>query len=323
MTDISNSEMAAWTRSRRMWFVLWYLGFRPAREQATGPMHLGNLVHLAEEAKFGYGLDPVAVIRLLYKIEIENDPENAAELAKEADLARIMVEGHEEQAAAEGWYGDMQIQAAEMDITADLPGLPGVRLRGKLDISAIDPIDGGLIFLDWKTAADFSRHEHLDQDPQFRNYALIQRLWAAERGEPLVLGGRVTTLRRVKRTSASRPPYYMSTPFRYNDDHMDAALRRARMVCSEIVIAREALADAYPQGLEVVNRVQRELLFPNWVEQDCRWRCPLASGLCGMMDDGSDWGAALVSSGRWVQGNPYDYYRQDGLGAVRERLAQL
>lgn len=322
MIAISGSEMTAWTRCRRNWLTLWFLGYRPASEAVTGPMQLGNRVHLAMQAKYGHGLDPVAVIILLYKIEIEHQPEHAAELAREAELARIMVEGHEEAAAAEGWYRGMQVLAAEQDVTTPLPGVPGVLLRAKLDLFGIDPDDGGLLFLDWKTAADFSAHEHLDQHPQFRNYALIQRLHALERGDPLVLGGRVTTLRRCKRTSTSKPPYYMSTPFRFNDDQMDAALRRARMICAEIMIAREALAGAYAEGLDTVNRVQRELLYPNWIERDCSWRCPLSSGLCGAMDDGADWGAMLVASGRWEQGDPYDYYAQDGLSEVRARMLQ-
>jgi hypothetical protein len=42
-----------------------------------------------------------------------------------------------------------------------------------------------------------------------------------------------------------------------------------------------------------------------------------------MMDDGSDWAGALVSSGRYVQGDPYAYYRNDALRTIREELAKL
>lgn len=320
MIAISNSEMAAWTRSRRMWLVLYGLGFRPVTEPVTGPMPLGNRVHLAMEARYGYGMDPVAVIGVLYKIEIEHQPEHAAELAKEAELARIMVEGHEEVAAATGWYRDMQVIAAERDVTVPLPGLDGVSLRARLDLFGIDPEDGGLLFLDWKTAADFSAHEHLGMHPQFRNYSLVQRLEAEQNGWPLVLGGRVTTLRRCKRTAASRPPYYRSDPFRYNDDQMDATLRRAREVCAEIVTAREGLAEVWAEGPDALNAFQREYLYPNWIDRDCQWRCPLSAGLCGMMDDGADWVGALWASGLWVQCDPYDYYSRDGLAGVRERM---
>jgi hypothetical protein len=41
-----------------------------------------------------------------------------------------------------------------------------------------------------------------------------------------------------------------------------------------------------------------------------------------MMDDGSDWPGVLTRSGKFRQDDPYSYYREDPLRAVREVLGR-
>lgn len=320
---ISNSELSKWARCPRAWMVEYYLGFRLADAPVTGNMPLGIRVHVALQAHFGHGLDAIAVLGILYQIEIAEHPEAEHDLRAEMDLALIMVTGYLEWAEETGDEADYKLIAAEAEVRTDIPGLPGVMLRAKLDQAVQRISDGARLFRDWKTSANFDRHEMLALDPQMKTYCLIQQLMVrGGQDPPIVAGGRITTLRRVKRSSASKPPYYRSDDFGFNPDTIDATLRRVRRLCQEIQIAREHLDQIYAAGgvLEVVNRFQREVLRPVPIPHDCSWSCPLASGTCAAMDDGSDWSGMLANSGRWEQGDPYQRYLDDPIRSIRARL---
>jgi hypothetical protein len=328
MTDkiaISNSELSAWARCPRKWFITYYLGFRPADEPVTSSMLLGSRIHTALEARYGHGLDALDVLRLLYQIEIPEHPEHERDLLGEMDLALIMVSGYLDWAAETGEDADYEVIAAEQDVRTDLPGLPGVMLRAKLDQVRRRVSDGALIFKDWKTSATFDRHETLALDPQMRLYCLIQQLMVRDGDHPpVVAGGRITTLRRCKRTSASKPPYYQADDFSYNPEQIDSTYRRTLQLCREIMAAREGLGEVYARGglVEQVNWFQREYLRPVPILTDCSWSCPLAKGECVAMDDGSDWNGILSNSGKWVQGDPYLYYAEDPIRTIRARLLE-
>jgi len=77
-----------------------------------------------------------------------------------------------------------------------------------------------------------------------------------------------------------------------------------------------AALDAAGRDLWKVDWVQRTMARPVWVDHDCSWRCPLAKGACGMMDDGSSWVEHFVSSGQYVQGDPYDRYSRGSIAAL-------
>jgi hypothetical protein len=235
-----------------------------------------------------------------------------------------MVEGYIEWVAAEGKDAGLTVTGTETDLTVPLPGVPGVQLRAKLDQVVFNEVTGFYSFLDFKTAASFERHEVLDLDPQFKFYSMMQ--WLAEGEDLRVDGGILRTLRRVKRTDRSRPPYYATDEFRYNPEMINSTLLKAQRVGYRIKGARQALDYAYaPDGgqgdLDVVNLVQRSLFPPNEIPHDCKWSCPLASGLCPMMSDGSSWAGALMSGDRFEQKDPYDYYLNDPLRRVRQVLA--
>jgi len=319
LVTISQSEIAAWLRCPRQWYLKYYLGTVPEFEAVTGNMQLGGRVHTALEGWYGYGLDPLAVIVLLYEIELQAHPDDTKELRAEQDLATAMVEGYVEWTAAEGTDAESTVVATETDLQIPMPGRP-VILRARLD--AVRQLrDGGLVWDDYKTSDSFAAAETLQLNPQFRFYSLMQRL-AAPEGPP-VLGGRVVTLRRVKRTSKSKPPYYARDEFRFNEDVLEAEWRRVSQVVGEILAARQALDDAAARGvsLDELNMLQQSVLRPNLMPKDCSWSCPFSHGLCPMMDDGSNWPLALAQSGRWRQDDPYSYYRNDDLSNVRARLA--
>lgn len=330
MIPISNSEIALFDRCRRHWYLAYYLGTAPDEPEVTGVRILGTRVHAAMEGLYGYDLDPLAVLGAMYTMAIAQFPASEADLRAERDLASAMVEGYVEWVAETGADAGLRVIATEQDVQVPLPGLPGVALRARLDQVLYNEETGLLSFLDFKTSATFERHEVLALDPQFKTYSVLQRLMtadAAANGDavPAVSGGMVRTLRRVKRTEKAKPPFYMTDEFRYTDTELDAAQERITSICAEILHARRILDWAYREqggALAAVNQVQRYDLYPSPRLNECRWDCPFVSGVCSAMDDGSDWPGILTKSGRYMQADPYKYYRSDPIKAVRDVLGQ-
>jgi PD-(D/E)XK nuclease superfamily len=322
--QISNSELFTFGRCPRLWLLKYYLGYTPDADEVTGNRILGTRIHAALEGYYGYGLDPLSVLHLIYQFALQDFPDSERELVIERDLGSAMIEGYIEWLSAEGKDAGLTVVATEADVSVPLPGVPGAELRAKLDQVTLDEATGLLSFLDHKTAATFERHEILMLNPQFRFYSLVQKLAAREvPGAPRVLGGLVNTLRRVKRTDKSKPPYYQRDPFRFNEDMINATLLKVTGLARKIVAARNSLDWIYTEGqadLTLLNAFQQINLPPTPIETDCSWRCPHVE-LCPMMDDGSDWVGALVRSGHYRQEDPYSYYDRDPLSRVRQALA--
>jgi RecB family exonuclease len=318
-----------------MWFINYYLGYQQADEPLTGNRQLGTRIHTALEAWYGYQLDPVAVLGLLYQALVSGNPADEVELKQEMTLAILMVSGYLEWVQSEGEDADLQVIATEADVQVPLPGFEQVILRGRLDQVSVQLSDSTLRFMDYKTSDSFTQHQTLERNPQFRFYSLLQMLMAGHGAPvpgmqlrpdlPVVMGGQITTLRRVKRTSASKPPYYARDSFRYNIDQLYSTLLRTRQIALEIYNVRANLDGVYAAGgsLLQVNELQRTMCRPVPIERDCDWRCSAASGLCGAMDDGSDWAGVLERSGRFVRADPYARYSEDPLRSIREKIASL
>ena len=319
MIAVSQSELAMWKRCRRQWYLRYYLGMKLERERPVGPSPLGTRVHAAFEASYGYGLDALAALHVAYALAIEDNGDFEKDLLAERELASAMVSGCIEWLAENAMDANLRVVATEQDVTVP-SGIEGISLRGKLDQVAYDELSGATGFLDWKTSANFDNHEATDQSPQFRFYSLLMKL-ASRVPEEVVWGGWVRTLRRVKRGEKSKPPYYEQTPFWHTPDQLDATMRGTRMMLREIQAVREGFDELYAAGnvLTEVNRVQQTVTYPNWRKKDCSWDCSFTH-VCPMMDDGSDWTGALIRSGRYVQGDPYAYYGDSLITAIRERL---
>jgi len=321
---VSQSEIYSFTRCRRNWLLTYYLGMVPADESPTGTRQLGSRVHTALEAYYGYQLDPVTVLALLYRIEASKSPEFAAELSAEQDMAEAMVSGYIEWLAEEGADADFETVATETDIRVDLPGVPGVQLRARMDQVSRRISDGALLFRDYKTGTNFELAEQLRMNPQMKFYTLVQHLASPPDG-PKLAGGTIDTLRRVKRTAKAVPPFYRRDAFLYTPDEIEATLLKVQSVAAQILGMRAMLDDVYRRGggdLAAVNLVQRRDLYPTQIPDNCKWWCEFKE-ICPMMDDGSDWSGSLVRSGRFRQADPYEYYRDDALRTIREEMAKI
>jgi hypothetical protein len=332
MITISNTELAVWDRCRRMWLALYYFQVAPAEEAVTGNRLLGIRVHSALEGYYGYELDPLDVLKVIYLTAAAEHPDHQGELMAEHDMANAMVEGYLDWVAETGADADLEIVATEKDLQIPMPGRESeVLLRCRMDQVGYRASNDTLIFVDHKTSPSFERHEMLELDVQMPHYCLLQKLAAASAGPdaPLVAGGAVNTLRRVKRTARSKPPYYQRDYFSINPDQVATAWHRANAIVKEILAARYHMDWFFslqpdmsdPHCMELLNLIQREYLRPTPIITDCSWRCPLARGLCAAMSDGSDWVGMMNASGAWKRVDPYSYYRDDALSAIRASLS--
>jgi PD-(D/E)XK nuclease superfamily len=329
---LSRSELDCWARCPRKWLVTYYWGYQPADPVPYGSRESGTRIHTALEGYYGYQLDPLATIALLYKLAIEEHPGHEKELRAEHELARVMIEGYLEWAAAESIDADYRTVYTESDVQAPLPGLPGVILRARLDQVMEQISTGFLLFHDFKTADNFSRHELIRMDTQMKFYALVSHLSAGAPLDgaysasfaPVVGGGVVTTLRRVKRTAKAKPPFYERTaPFRYSPGELISTLCRAQALAGEIIRARWIMDEACRGTPEQIQAAQRSICRPVPDLHTCTWQCPLAAGVCGAMDDSTGWMQMLESSGRFVRADPYAHYQTGGIAGIREHLPQL
>ncbi len=339
-TGLSQSEIAQWYRCRRKWLIEQFWGFLPAEQNPTGPRMLGIRMAAAMEAHYDprpeYHFEPGFVLDVLYGVAVAEYPDAEEDLRAEHELARIMADGYLKHAADEGWDAGLTVVQTEAQVRVPLPGFEGyVDLRAKMDRVALDQDTGLLYFIDDKTSADFKRDDQLSEDPQMRFYSLIQWLASGQPppmlGQPvmiddrmpLVLGGEIRTLRRVKRSPKSKPPYYGKARFSHTPDQMAATLANVQQAAREILTARQQLEDAYARGgrIEQINWLQQTTCRPNWILRDCSWSCPHSSGLCQMMNQGTNWADQLVSSGRYVRGDAYARYETGPLDAIREQLA--
>jgi len=307
----------------------YYYGFHLADPPPVGNAQLGIKVHTAMEALYGYDLDPLAVLTLLYGQDIEARPEYEEQLRKEQELAAAMVSGYLEWAISESVDADLRLEKAEAEIRIPMPGFPGVELRARLDQILHEISTGHRLFLDFKTADSFDAHTILELNPQFRFYSVLMHLqagidWTGPYPDFITppMGGIIRTLRRCKRTERARPPFYASDPFRYNPDQLTTTWLRTSRIVGEIMEARAALDEVAARGgdMALLNSVQRHRLRPVPIATDCKWRCELSKGVCVGMDDGSDW-AGMLRSPRFEQGDPYAYYERGTLDGIRRQLA--
>lgn len=202
------------------------------------------------------------------------DP-SAAQLAKDIKLADIMMEGYLEWAEEEAVDAGLTPILIEEKVEVLLR--PDVTLHGTLDLVMADP-DGNIHLIDHKTTASFGAllDRRLQLNFQLLTYAT---LCEAKLGQAPA-GAYLNMLRKVQRTAASKPPFYMREPVHFNRHQLDAHRQHMDAILTDLLriedeIARGSSASCYPV-----------------VDQDCSWKCPFLS-VCAFADDGSDIEGAL------------------------------
>lgn len=310
---ISNSEMQSFKWCRRQWWLNHFRGLELARPSLTGHRQTGTRGHAALAAWYQpEGLprtDPREALELQMREEYETwlaglppdvDPDVLAGQVKDwqsdADLVRAMIEGYVQWVEETGADSDYEVVAPELPLklllldeeeTGD-----DVYLVGRLDAVLRRIHDGVLLFMDHKLLGGFPSATELRANEQMLTYELLLEGQDDDDLPDHVVGAVFNMLRRVKRTSRAKPPFYHREEIVHNQHERDAFRERLLGTVTQVLLAEELL-NAGENPLRVV--------YPS-PDSSCSWRCDYAL-VCPMFDDGSRAEDFLAS---WYRPKPVD-----------------
>jgi hypothetical protein len=270
---LTSSEMAQWKSCQRGWWLSYYRSLRRLSEYRS-LASVGNHVHDGLQLYYEGKLEkPSALVAERAARDLEQYPEAAEQISKDAELATIMLDGYIEWVAGEGVDADLEFVAAEQ--TVEVPVGP-YRLRGKIDARFRRKYDGALVQLEHKTVSSLADHPQWAQsNPQFLSYGMLALMTKPDgvRTE----GVTVNMLRRVKRTPRAKPPFYGRFWVAHQEEELRSHYKHVIAVGRQIEHAREQL-DA---------GVEHHLVVPPNFNRNHGWSCPCA-GLDSLPDDGAD-----------------------------------
>lgn len=279
---ITQSSLKAFHHCRRCWYLGHYLQL-VKRDDYGSATNIGNLVHDALADYYAGGVHPVNTVRdtAVAMIDEAASPTRAKDIANDAELAGIMVEGYLEWLTETG--ADYELEFVEPEATMWAELYPGVILLGKLD-GRVKTRDGERRFLEHKTVSNFADLPRFaPTEPQYLTYDLLERLWLlAHPGEGTRTDGcYLNMLRKVKRTAKATPPFYERQDIRHNDEELRNHFRHVTSTAREMqrVIAALNAGVSYHDACP-----------PSPPTRECLYMCSFTE-LCvsGIMDDGSDW----------------------------------
>jgi RecB family exonuclease len=305
MLEISHSEIVAFKGCKRRWYLNYVLGrtVDPLRSSPVGAAQLGTRVHLCLEAYYGYGIDPLEVLKWDYADTISLRPDYQEDLEREQEYALAMVEGYLEWVAEEGTDFGYEIVETERELKARIATPEGdVILRGKLDQIVRRELDDVLLCRDFKTVGTLQKVDSLVLGTQLRHYALLQNLTAPP-GQR-VEGGIFIMLRRTKRGVKAKPPFYANESVHLNKEDLNSYWLQVRDVTADMIRCRRRLGEGEDH---------RAVVYANPTDF-CNWGCSYKLQ-CPMFDDGSRAEAAVESA--FIQGDPYAYYSENRISKVK------
>ena len=284
---LTNSEMTAFRRCRRKWWLSYYRGLASkAGDRPLAPRRVGTIVHDALAAYYERGDDPVAAVEGGHQRRLfETGPLLEKEVQRETDLCVAMVSGYLEWLAETGADSEMEVIGAER--AAEVPlgeGAPeGATLLSKLDAVVDHKPTAQKLSFEFKTVSDLSTPtELLKIDTQFLSEHLVRFMLQLRDGatpEEAIAdcsGVLWRGLRRVKRTAAAKPPFYGELIVPHNIHELRNHWKHVVGVAQEIDRARAELdAGRDPH-----------LVAPTNPQKSCKWECDFFH-LCPMFDDGS------------------------------------
>lgn len=317
----SNSELQTFKRCRRKWWLGWHRGLRLAVESPVGPRAVGDRGHRALAQWYVPAGTPRTDPRDALERLITSDwsalvehhgtvpPELEKKFVADADLERIMLAGYLEWLAESGDDADLDVVAPEAVLARPLGVTPtdGRELFfiGRLDARLVRRSDGSRQFMDHKFVAEFTSPTRvLPLDEQMLGYHLLEWENLAET-EPRSVGALYNMLRRVRRTTSARPPFYLRVFVGHNVHELESYRLRANATVRLILEAERALTARPDRHLEAA--------FPT-PTRNCAWDCPFFA-VCPLFDDGSRVEDMIKSY--YVEGDPRDYYRREVTGETR------
>lgn len=294
---VSNSEVQTFKSCRRRWWLSYVRGMKLKQEETAGARSLGTLVHRSLEAYYaGTGPDPLSIIDAAQEEALAGTEEVPKELSSQFDLARAMVEGYLEWVLEEGADEGLTVIAAEESVQVPFTRRQNgeeVNLVGRLDARMHREVDDAELFMDHKTVGDLTRPlKTLHMDEQMLTYLLILKM----RDKDTRTDGAIyNMLRKVKRTSNAKPPFYGRAEQRHSVTTLRSFFTRLTATVSLLLDAEERLK----QGGDHLS-----IAFPT-PTNDCSWRCDHFP-VCPMFDDGSNAEGLLETY--YVYEEPYTRY---------------
>lgn len=312
----SNSEIQAYKRCKRKWWLAWYRRLRLKIESPTGARAIGNRVHRALQAWYvpdellAYRTDPRDALERAITQDwtelvtalggVENVPPDVAKaFQSDTGLERAIIEGYVEWLEETGADQGLRIIAPEtyLETTVLTPLMREVKLIGKIDVRTQRESDGALLFIDHKTVGDLtSPVKTLHMDEQMMHYHLLEFL-AAVNGEH-VQGAIYNMLRKVKRTAKANPPFYG----RVEVHHSPVELDSFKM---EVLATIDSIWDTH--DLLDLGVDHRLAAYPTRTK-NCSWDCDFFK-VCPLFDDGSR--AEDMLKELYVTDDPFEYYRAE------------
>lgn len=294
---ISNSEIQTFKDCRRRWWFTYYRRLQPKMKDYTGALALGSRIHEALDRYYSTGQPLLEAHADLVKEDMKkmNDAyRDTTSLETEAELGRVMLEGYLEWVEIEGIDQELEMISTEEIISR--PMMEGrVELQGKIDMRVRRKLDGVRMFRDFKTVggsfADFGATAQMNE--QILTYMTLEEAQnePGERSE----GGIFTMLRKVKRGSYAKPPFYEQIEVRHNQFALRSFWQRLEGTLEDMLRVRDAL-DA--------GESHYKYAYPK-PSRDCKWKCQFFT-ICPLVDDGSAAEAAI--SDAFVVADPYGYY---------------
>ncbi len=300
---VSNSEIQTFKDCRRKWWLNYYRGLQPKNRDFTGALALGTRIHAALDEYYSSGTPLLEAHSSLVNRDKEillTDFKDVSELEKEAELGHIMLEGYLQWVEEEGIDAELEMVSTEEVVTAPLFN-GEVELAGKLDMRVRRKADGVRMFRDFKTVggslSDFANLAPMNE--QIMTYMLLEQLKDEDQRSE---GGIFTMLKKVKRSSSARPPFYDQIQVRHNVFTLRSFWDRLHGTISDMMRVRKALDVGESPSFHAYPTPSR----------DCKWKCQFFS-VCTMIDDGS--AAEQAISEMFVERDPYAYYEEEKKGS--------
>lgn len=327
---LSNSEVQAFKDCPRKWWLTWYRGLRPHSRSVVGARSTGERIHIALAALYSPNGSKADALKALNHAQLDDmdelnrqavasafsegltneDLDNKEnELRKSFDLEHAMLTGYLEWIEESGVDSDIEVTSVEREVEVSLTGSDPydedrwqspVKLIAKLDAQIRSLTTGRRKFIDHKTVSTLI-DPTLGINQQMLHYHIIDAM-LAENGNRSE-GALYNMLRKVKRTRASKPPYYGRVPIDHNQFELDNYRQQLYGILDMIVTAENAL----------VTGVRHQAACPSHPSRDCVWKCDFFK-ICRMFDDGSRVEAAIEE--HYVAGNPLNYYKDSENGEV-------
>ena len=312
---VSNSEVQSFKWCRRNWWLSWYRGLTLPYENYTSAASTGGRIHEALAVLYvpdgqtpGDPLQTLLAVQhrdvetqALRRLEAFGDDEVKSldevdeQLRKQFDLEQAMIQGYVEWLAETGVDSEWEVLGSEVYAEAPLATLDTipVKLIGKLDATVRSRVNGVRRFIDHKTVGSV-QDPLLGLNQQMLHYHLIQWLSTLE-GEERCEGALYNMLRKVKRTRASRPPYYARHAINHNRYELETYQEKLIGVVTDMSNVEYRLENGVPP---------QQLVYPT-PNRDCVWKCQFFK-ICRMFDDGSRVEAAIENM--YEKRDPLSYY---------------